>query len=118
MAKKGLKRTFKIFKKDLNIFLGIVIFLLLIGSAFAIDWIFGVGFIIGFGLALYHRILERNFLIPVFIFLGAWIIRFAIIFLFPSIIHAKDLFSLGISLVIFLILIIIGWRIKSGKFRF
>jgi hypothetical protein len=88
----------------------------LIGSAFAIDWIFGVGFIFGFGLAIWNKVLERNFLIPVFIFIGALIIRYALGFI-PNIINAQDFVSLGISLILFITILIAGWRIKKGKWK-
>ncbi len=116
--KKRKSKRIKKFKKNLNIFLGTIIFLLLIGSAFAIDLIFGLGFIIAFFLSVYNRILERNFLIPVFIFIGALIIRYALFALLPNVLNAQNYFSLGIALILFLLIIFVGWRIKKGKFRF
>lgn len=105
-------------KKDFNLILGTIIFVLLIGSAFAIDWIFGLGFIVSFFLAVWNKILEKNFLIPVFIFIGALIIRYALFVNLPKILNAQNYLSLGISLILFLFILIVGWRIKRGKFRF
>ena len=116
MVKK--RKTKNKFKKSLNLIFGTIIFILLIGSAFSIDWIFGIGFIIGFFLSVYNRILDRNFLIPVFIFIGALVIRYALFNLLPSVLNAQNYFSLGISLALFLIIVFMGWRIKKGKFRF
>ncbi len=111
------KRKTKI-KKNLNVVFGTIIFVLLISSAFAIDWIFGVGFIFGFFLAVWNKVIKKNFMIPVFIFVGALIIRYALFVMLPEILNAQDYFSLGISLILFLLILIIGWRIKRGKFRF
>lgn len=113
-----MKKWWKSLKKDINILVGTAIFVLLIGLAFGIDWIFGVGFIFGFALSIYNKVLERNFLIPVFIFVGALIIRFALFVLFPSIIHTKNYISLGILVILFFIMIFMGFRIRNGKFRF
>lgn len=104
-------------KRDINIVLGTTIFVLLISSAFAIDWIFGIGFIFSFFLAIWNKVLERNFLIPVFIFIGALIIRYAIYVRLPKILDAQDYFSLGISLILFLLILFIGWKIKRGKVK-
>jgi len=112
MAKKKSK-----IKKDFNIIFGTIIFVLLIGSAFAIDWIFGVGFIIGFFLSVWNKLLEKNFLIPVFIFVGALVIRYALFVLLPNVLNANNYFSLGISLILFLLILIIGWRVQKGKWK-
>ena len=102
-------------KRDLNLVLGTVVFVLLISSAFTIDWIFGLGFIVGFILSFYNRVLERNFLIPAFIFIGALIIRYALFVLLPNVLNAQNYLSLGISLIIFLLILIIGFRIQKGR---
>lgn len=113
MAKRKRK-----FRKRLNTILGTIIFVLLISSAFTVDWIFGIGFVVSFILAFYNKALQRNFLIPVFIFIGALIIRYALFVVLPDVLSAQDYFSLGISVILFLIILIIGFRIKKGKFRF
>jgi hypothetical protein len=115
---KTRRKKLRSFNKNLNLIFGTIIFVSIISFAFALDWIFGVGYIIGFLLAVYNKILEKNFLIPIFIFVGALVIRYALFVLLPPIINAKDYFSLGISLVLFLIILFIGWRIRKGKFRF
>jgi len=112
MAKKKRK-----LKRKLNVIGGIIIFILLIGSAFAIDWIFGIGFVINFFIAIYKKILEKNFLIPFFIFVGALILRYALFVLLPSVLNAQNYFSLGISLILFLSILVVGWRIKKGKIK-
>ena len=115
--KKRKSKKFKSLKRNFNIIVGTIIFILLIGTAFSIDWIFGVGFIISFLLSVYNKILEKNFLIPIFIFIGILIIRYAIFLFLPSILNAQNYFSLGISLVLFLIILIVGWRIKKGNWK-
>lgn len=104
-------------KKDFNLILGTIIFVLLIGSAFAIDWIFGLGFIVGFFLSIYNKVLEKKPFIPIFIFIGALIIRYSLNFI-PGILNAKNIVNLIISLFLFLLILFVGWRIRKGKFRF
>ena len=115
---KRKSKRLKSFNKNFNIVFSTIVFLFLISSAFSIDWIFGAGFIFGFLLAIWNRAIERNFLIPAFIFVGALVIRYALFILLPEILKAQDYFSLGISLILFLLILFIGWRIKKGKFRF
>ena len=104
-------------KKNINIILGTIIFILLIGSAFSIDWIFGAGFVVSFLLSVYNKVLEKNFLIPFFIFVGIIIIRYSLFILLPPVLGAQDYLSLGISSVLFLIVLIFGWKIKKGKLK-
>jgi hypothetical protein len=116
--RKRKNKKFKSFNKNFNVIFGTIIFVLLIGSAFAIDWIFGVGFIVGFFLAVWNKVIEKNFLIPFFIFIGALIIRYGLFVALPRVLNAQDFISLGISLILFLLILFIGWRIRKGKFRF
>jgi membrane-associated protease RseP (regulator of RpoE activity) len=73
-----------------------------------------IGFL-GFAIAVYNKTLERKPLIPVFIFLGGLIIRFAIGIIFPLVLKSRDYVSLGISLLLLIILIIFGMRVKKGR---
>ncbi|MCR4327190.1 MAG: hypothetical protein NUV46_01265 [Nanoarchaeota archaeon] len=111
---KKIKRKIKSSKRDFKIVFATVIFMALIGGAFAIDWIFGIGFIFSFLLAIYNKVIEKNFLIPVFIFIGAMIIRFGIEFL-PSVLEAKTFVDLAISFVLLMTMVILGWKLKKGK---
>ncbi len=103
-------------RKKFNLVFGTIIFILLIGSAFAIDLIFGAGFIIGFVLSIYNKVLEKKPFIPIFLFVGALIIRYSLIFI-PDILEANTFIDLGISLVLFLIVLVVGWRIRKGKLK-
>lgn len=107
------KKSFRRLKKGFNILLGTLAFVILIGSAFAIENLFGIMFIIGFALSIYNKTLERKPSIPIFIFLGGIIIRISLSFI-PSILESKTYFDLGISLFLFAILIFAGFRIKKG----
>jgi hypothetical protein len=114
-SKKQIKSANTKLKRKVSALIGTILFLMLIGTAWGIDWIFGVGFIIGFVLAVYNKTLEKRPLIPVFIFLGGLIIRFAINLIFPLVIKSENYVSLGISLLLLIILIIFGMRVKKGK---
>lgn len=106
MKKRGIKKFF-------NLLGGTILFVLLIGGAFSVDLIFGIGFLLGFVLALYNKTIEKNFLIPVFIFIGGLLIRISLSFI-PSLLEEQDYISLGISLVLFLTILIIGIRVQKG----
>ncbi len=112
---KKKKITKKIIKRDFNLLIGSLIFILLIGSAFAIDWIFGVFFILGFVISILNKTLERRPLVPVLIFVGGLIIRIALFLFVPKILEAESLVSLIIAIVALLIVLFIGFRIKWGK---
>ena len=107
------KKSFKKLKKGFNILLGTLAFVILIGSAFAIETLFGIMFIVGFALSIYNKTLERKPLIPIFIFLGGIVIRISLLFI-PSILESKTDFDLGLSMFLFAILIFAGFKIKKG----
>lgn len=112
---KELKRKTKPkFKKSLNIFLGVVIFVALIGSAFAISILFGVAFIIAFFLAVYTGELKKKPWKPMAIFIGAVLIRLALKQYFDPVLASKTLLDLIVSALIFLSILAIGWRIKKS----
>src|SRR3989338_766110 len=118
MPKKGKKNqsknTRKKLKRKVSALIGTILFILLIGSAWGIDWIFGLGFLIGFAIAVYNKTLGKKPLLPVFLFLGGLIIRFAITLFFPMVIEAESYASLAISLILLIILIIFGIKIRKG----
>ena len=94
--------------------MGTIIFILLIGSAFALGWIFGVGFVISFILANINKVIEKKPLIPIFLFIGALIMRYALFALLPPILNSAGYFDLGISLILFLMILILGYKFKKG----
>lgn len=101
-------------KKFINIILGLAIFAILIGSAFGISFLFGVFFIIGFALSIYKGDLKKNPWKPVAIFIGALLIRIALNQFFEPILAAKTIMDLAVSALIFLAIIIFGWKIKKS----
>ena len=112
---KKRKITKKVIKKDFNLLVGSIVFILLIGSAFAIDWIFGIVFVIGFAISIWNKTLERKPLVPLLIFIGGLIIRIALFFFVPRILEAKTWVDLGIAVVILLVVLLVGFRIRIGK---
>jgi hypothetical protein len=117
MAKKKSSKFSRFFGKKFNLVIGTIIFVLLIGSAFTIDWIFGVGFIFGFLMSVYNEILEKKPLIPIFLFIGALIIRHSLFVLLPPVFEANDLLSIVISLVLFIVIFLLGWKLRKGKWK-
>ena len=101
-------------KRFVNILLGVAIFVALIGSAFAISVLFGVAFIIAFSLAIYNGELKSKPWKPIAIFVGALIIRFALDQYIDPVLTSKTLLDLSVSALIFLAILIFGWRIKRS----
>ncbi|MFH1503487.1 MAG: hypothetical protein ABIE36_02430 [Candidatus Diapherotrites archaeon] len=117
MKKKKLrkKRWFKKLKNNFNLITGIMIFILLIGSAFSVSLIFGIAFFLGFIFSVYNKSLEKRPFLPLMLFLGGLIIRTAFIWFFPPIFEFKTYLDLGLSVAIFLIILLIGFKIKKGE---
>jgi len=97
-----------------NIIVGVVFFLVLIGAAFRISYVFGAVFVIGFVLAIYNNDLRKKPWKPLAIFTGGLIIRLAINLFFEPVIKSETSFDLTISALIFLSLLLFGWKIKKN----
>lgn len=114
MAKKRKSLT-KVLRRDFNILIGTVLFVMLIGIAFAIDWLFGIFFVAGFVLSILNKTLEHKPLIPILIFVGGIIIRTSLFLFVPRIIEAGSWADLIIAVVMLLIVLFIGFSIRRGK---
>ena len=102
-------------KKDFNLITGIMIFILLIGSAFSVSLIFGIAFFLGFIFSLYNKSLDKMPFLPIMLFLGGLIVRTAFIWFLPSVLNSKTYLDLGLSLIIFLVIFYMGNKVKKGK---
>ena len=100
-------------KNILNIIAGVLIFLLLIGSAFAVSFIFGMFFVVGFALAIYKGDLKKKPLKPAAIFLGALVVRVAL-FESQKIFASETLPDLIVSVLMFIAIFLLGWKIKKS----
>ena len=101
-------------KKFINILLGLVLFIVLMGSAFKMSTLFGAAFIIAFALAIYNGELKRKPWKPIAVFVGALIIRFGIGQYLDPIKESETLLDLAVSALIFLSILIFGWKIKKS----
>lgn len=111
-----VKRKINSSKRDFKLVFSTVIFMILIGSAFAIDWIFGLGFVLSFILAIYNKTVEKNIFIPFFIFLGALLIRYGLGYI-PAVIEAKTAVNLAFSLLMLLVIVFVGWQLKRIRLK-
>jgi len=119
MAKKSrfkeFKRKFKPkIKKFINILLSVVLFVILMGSAFKISFLFGAAFIIAFSLAIYAGELKHKPWKPIAVFIGALMIRFAMDQYLDPVLASKTTMDLAVSALIFISILIFGWKIKKG----
>lgn len=112
---KELKRKYKPkAKRFANITLGLIFFLVLIGSAFAISPLFGAAFVVAFALAIYNQDLHRKPWKPIAIFIGALLVRIALEQYLDPVLASETLLDLSVSALIFLAILIFGWKIKKG----
>jgi hypothetical protein len=102
-------------KKIINSTLAFILFVLLIGTAFQTSTLFGIMFIVGFFISVFNRSIEKKPLLPLFIFIGGLIIRYALGFFLPEVINSKTYIDLAVSGLLFILIIYVGFRIKKGK---
>jgi len=119
MAKHSRFREFKRkhkpkAKKFLSILLGLIFFLLLIGYAFSISTLFGAAFVIAFALSIYNGDLKKKPWKPIAIFIGALLVRLALQQYLNPILASKTLMDLSVSALIFLSILVFGWKIKKS----
>ena len=119
MKKKSRLKEFKRktkpkVKKFFSILLGLVFFLLLIGSAFAISNLFGAAFIVAFALSIYNGDLKRKPWKPIAIFIGALLVRLALNQYLNPVIASETFMDLVVSALIFISILVFGWKIKKS----
>lgn len=113
MARRKFRKSIKKF----NLFIGALIFALLIGTAFSFGLVFGLGFVVGFALSIYNKTLEKRPLLPIFLFLAALVLRYAIFNLVPSALNSKGIIDLAISGFFLIIFVIVWWRLRKGNWK-
>lgn len=101
-------------KRFVNILLGVVFFAVLMGSAFKLSFLFGSAFIVAFALAIYNNELKHKPWKPIAVFVGALIVRFALSQYVDPIFNSETLFDLVVSGLIFIGIIVFGWKIKKS----
>ena len=104
------KRT----KQLASIIINTIIFFALIGTAFAVSYIFGLFFVLAYVIILYNRDVKRKPWKMVLVFIGALITRVALgraLRTLPNVEISLD-FIVSVLLIIFVFLL--GWRIKKS----
>ncbi|MHA2061594.1 MAG: hypothetical protein ACW963_04810 [Candidatus Sifarchaeia archaeon] len=101
-------------KKLVNVILGLFLFVLLIGSAFAISPLFGLFFVLGFLISVYKGDLKRKPLKPIAIFIGALITRFALGRLTTTFPNYELTLDFGVAILAILFIFLLGWKIKKS----
>ncbi|HKZ34113.1 MAG TPA: hypothetical protein VJ142_02655 [Candidatus Nanoarchaeia archaeon] len=112
--KEKIRKTKPKVKRFVNILLGVAIFVALMGSAFSLSILFGIVFVIGFALSIYSGDLKKKPWKPIAIFVGALVIRFALDQYLNPLLASKTFLDLSVSALIFLSILIFGWRIKRS----
>lgn len=104
-------------KHKLNLFIGLLAFAILISTAFSFGWIFGIGFVIGFAFSIYNKTLEKKPLLPIFLFLAALVLRYALVNFAPSVLNSEGIIDFMISAFFLVVFIIIWWRLRKGNWK-
>lgn len=102
-------------KKLFNSIIAIIIFLILIGSAFAVSILFGLVYIFGFAYEVYTGRITRRPLVAIALFIGGLIIRIAMQYLLQPVFVAQTTIDLVMATVLFIGLFFLGYKIKKGK---
>jgi len=113
-VRKKIKKAKPEVKKFWNVLFGLIVFIILISTAFGLSFLFGVFFVIAFALSIYKGDLTVKPYKPIAIFVGALIIRIAMEQFFEPVLAAKTVMDLGVSALIFVAIIIFGWKIKKS----
>ena len=84
------------------------------GSAFTISTLFGIMFVVAFALSIYNGDLKRKPWKPIAIFIGALLVRIALNQYLDPVLASKTMMDLIVSALIFLSILVFGWRIKKS----
>lgn len=117
MAKsfKELKREYKPkARKFGNILLGLVFFVVLVGAAFKLSFLFGAAFVVAFALAIYSGELKHKPWKPIAVFIGALLVRIALEEYFQPVLKAQTIMDLAVSALVFAGILFFGWKIKKS----
>lgn len=102
-------------KKSWATLLAAIILLLLVGIAFKISLLFGVFYLAGGAYTLIQRGVRKP-LMPLLWLLGGIVIHIALSQFLVPIFDSETLVDLIIALVVFLLVFLVGHKIKKGKF--
>jgi len=95
--------------------INIIIFVLLIGSAFSISPLFAVFFIFAVSYAILTKEITERSVLPLIIFIGAFLMHFAVTNLFLPIFRSQTIIDVGIGILMFGFIYYVGNLIKKPK---
>ena len=101
-------------KRIRNVVIGSLIFWALIGLAFGQSLLFGIMFVFGFLYEAWSGELRKRPLLPLALFAVGLITRYAINEYFQPVLSSQTTIDLVISASIFLLIFIIGHKVKKG----
>lgn len=101
-------------KRIRNVVIGSLIFWALIGLAFSQSMLFGIMFVLGFLYEAWSGELRKRPALPIALFAGGLITRYAINEYFQPIFNTQTTIDLVIAASIFLLILLIGHNVKKG----
>lgn len=102
-------------KKFVKFLVGILVFLILVETALNFSFLFGALFIFGVVYAIVTGELSERPFLPILIFLGSLITHYALLSLLGSVVGAKTYVDLGVGILMFLVIFLIGRKVKRQK---
>lgn len=102
-------------RKVRNYIIGVLLFLLLIGTAFSVSFLFGIIFVIGFLYETFTGALKRRPFLAVALFVGGLIIRIALKRFLFTLSGSQTIIDLAIAVLLFVLIFIVGYKIKKGR---
>jgi len=104
-------------KRLANSIIAVIIFLILIGTAFSISVLFGLIYVFGFFYEIYTKRITRRPFAAIALFIGGLITRFALQYFLQPVFASQTIIDLAIALIIFIGIFWLGYKIKKGKKR-
>jgi hypothetical protein len=96
------------------IILNTIIFVALIGSAFAISFIFGALFVFGFAISIYNDDVKKKPWKITLLFIGGLITRLALGELLSTVSNIEITLDFAVSVLMIAFIFLLGWKIKRS----
>jgi len=96
------------------IILNTIIFVALIGSAFAISFIFGALFVFGFAISIYNDDVKKKPWKITLLFIGGLITRLALGELLSTVSNIEITLDFLVAILMIVFIFVIGWKLKRS----
>jgi hypothetical protein len=95
-----------------NISLNTIIFILLIGSAFAVSYWFGLFFVFGFAISIHNKDIKKKPWRMILLFIGGLITRLALGELLSKVSNVEITLDFLVAILMIIFIFLLGWKAK------